>query len=392
MIGYKLSDLIDKSVLQDVQESFSQLTGMGCVIVTPDGDSFTEKGCFSKFCASNIQTSETAKKCCALCHKNAILESLKKGKTMAYYCHSRLIEFAAPITAGRYFLGGIVSGQLKAIPKSEIKKISAIITRFASTISNMAVKNYERLEKTQTQEKTARSQTLLATDMALKMRQSMQKWLFSLKSAANLELSKPAKDAIRKIVASGNETSIEISDIVDYIKLTEGATNLSESEYDIRNLLPQTVENLEKSLIGKDISIICEVDQSVPKRLFGDYGRISKIIWNLVQESVSRMEVGYIKVKASCSDSSYAKMLEITVADSASAFSRQEIENIRHYFKTGISALLESGVKKGLSYPMVSMLLKQLSGTIGIKLGKNKNTVFQFNIPQLSIDQTGKRA
>ena len=109
-------------------------------------------------------------------------------------------------------------------------------------------------------------------------------------------------------------------------------------------------------------------------------------------ESVSRMEVGYIKVRASCSDSSYAKMLEITVADSSSAFSRQEIENIRHYFKTGISALLESGVKKGLSYPMVSMLLKQLSGTIGIKLGKNKNTVFQFNIPQLSIDQTGKRA
>ena len=392
MIGYKLSDLIDKSVLQDVQESFSQLTGMGCVIVTPDGDSFTEKGCFSKFCAANIQSSENAKKRCALCHKNAILESLKKGKTMAYYCHSRLIEFAAPITAGRYFLGGIVAGQLKSIPKNEIKKISAIITRFASTISNMAVKNYERLEKTQTQEKTARSQTLLATNMALKMRQSMQKWLFSLKSAANLELSKTAKDAIRKIVASGNETSIEISDIVDYIKLTEGAANLSESEYDIRNLLPQTVENLEKSLIGKDISIICEVDPSVPKRLFGDYGRISKIISNLVMESVSRMEVGYIKVRASCSDSSYAKMLEITIADSSSAFSRQEIENIRHYFKTGISALLESGVKKGLSYPMVSMLLKQLSGTIGIKLGKNKNTVFQFNIPQLSIDQTGKRA
>ncbi len=392
MVGYKLSDLIDKSVLQDVQETFSQLTGMGCVIVTPAGDSLTEKGCFSNFCAATLQKSESLKKRCSQCHKSAVLESLKKGKTVAYYCHLHFIEFAAPITAGRYFLGGIISGQKKEIPKNDIKKISTLITHFASTISNMAVKNFERLEKTQFQEKTARSQTLLATDMALKMKFSLQKWLTSLKSVSSLEISKPARDAIRKIVESGNETSIEISDIVDYIKLTEGAANLSESEYDIRRLLPQTVEELKMNLIEKDISIFFEVDKSVPRILFGDYGRISKIISNLVQESVSRMEVGYIKVRASCNDSSYAKMLEITVADSACAFSRQEIENIRHYFKTGISVLLENGIKKGLSYPMVSMLLKQLSGTIGIKFGSNKNTVFQFNIPQLSIDQTGKRA
>lgn len=423
MIKYKLTDLVDESTLQNIQENFSQVTGMACLIIEPSGIPATQKCCFSEFCEKYIRRSELGRRKCELCGKKGVLAALKNRKTSIYYCHSRLAEFASPIIVGGELLGGIVGGQSRIYDpdeemmtksaeqlgispeiyikkfkqtnfhtKDEILKASQYLGRLAEIISNIAASNLRRVEKLLSSEKTARSQALFVTDMALKMKQSMDHWMTSVKSISNLELSRPIKNDLQKIISDGKEADSILTDFVDYIKMTEGATSLSETPYDLREFLPQTVEILQKEMIDKDISISFEIDKSVPPLLFGDYGRISQVVMRLVRGGISRMDVGYIKIKASCTDSFYAKMLEICVSDSSGAFSEQEIENIRQYFDTGISALIEKSITKGLGYPMIAMLLRQLSGSIEIQNKRPENTVFAFKIPQLSIDRNGKRA
>lgn len=423
MIKYKLTDLVDEPTLQNIQENFSQVTGMACLIIEPSGTPATKKCCFSEFCEKYIRMSELGRKRCELCGKKGVLASLKNRKTSLYYCHSHLAEFASPIIAGGQFLGGIVGGQSRVfipdeesmkksaerlgIPpeiyiekfkqtnfhtKAEIIKASQYLGRLAGIISNIASSNLRRVEKLISSEKTARTQALFVTDMALKMKQSMDRWMTSVKSISNLELSRPIRRDLQQIIADGKETDSILTDFVDYIKMTEGATSLSESPYRLREMLPQTVETLQKEMIDKDISISFEIDKSVPPLLFGDYGRIEQVMTRLVRGGISRMDVGYIKIKASCTDSFYAKMLEICVSDSSGTFSEQEIENIRQYFDTGISALIEKSITKGLGYPMIAMLLRQLSGSIEIQNKRPENIEFAFKIPQLSLGKNGKRA
>lgn len=423
MIKYKLTDLVDEATLQNIQENFSQVTGMACLIINPDGKPATEKHCFSEFCEDYIRKSETGKTRCELCGKKAILESLRTRKAALYFCHSRLVEFAAPIVVEGELMGGIVGGQARiANPESqtmiksaeqlginpkiyiekfsqitfhtkdEIKKSSKYLERLAKIISQIAFCNLKRIEQILSSEKAARSQTLFVTDMAFKMKHSMDQWMTELKSLLNLESSRPVRRDLQKILSEGKETDSIITDFVDYIKMTEGATNLSETIYSLRQFLPQTFELLQKEIVDKDISISFEIDGSVPPVLYGDYGRIAQIVMRLVRGGISRMNVGYIKIKAACKDESYAKMLEIDVSDSSKAFSEQEISNIRSYFETGISALIEKSLTKGLGYPMIAMLLKQLSGSIEIQNRQPERTVFAFKIPQLAIDKNGKRA
>lgn len=423
MIKYKLSDLVDEPALQDIQKNFSKVTGMACLIIEPSGKPATQKCCFSEFCAKHIRNSPLGKKRCELCGKKGLVQSLKTRKTSVYFCHSKLVEFSAPIIVNGEVLGGIVGGQsrvstpdkksmLKAarelrIPaevyikefeqtnyhtKEEILKASQYLGRLAQIISNIASSNLKRMEKLLSSEMTARSQTLFVTDMAVKMKQSMNRWMTEVKSLSNLEASKPFKRDLNKIISDGKETDSIIADFVDYIKMTEGATTLTENEYDLRKILPETVDSLQNEMIDKDISISFEIDKSVPPLLFGDYGRIAQIITRLVRGGISRMDVGYIKIKASCSDNSYAKMLEIGVSDSSGAFSEDEIENIREYFDTGISALIQKSLTKGLGYPMIAMLLKQLSGSMEIANRRPERTVFAVKIPQLAIGRDGRRA
>lgn len=420
---FNLTDLVDESTLQDIQKNFSEVTGMACLIISPAGIPLTKKCRFSDFCANHIRKSSAGKKRCEFCGKKGVIESLKNGKVSLYYCHSKLVEFAAPVIVGGELLGGIVGGQsrfkspsrgamiksaeeLGINPEIYIKKFSQTnfhtkeeiikgaqyLGRLARIISNIASSNLKRLEKLVSSEKTARSQALFITDMALKMKQSMDHWMKSLRSLSNLDTPLPVKRDLQKILSDGKETDSLLSDFADYIKMTEGATSLSETSYNLREFLPKTLDELQKELVDKDISISFEIDKSVPQLLFGDYGRIAQIVIRLVRGGISRMNVGYIRITASCSDSSYAKMLEIAVSDSSGVFSEQEIENIKKYFDTGISALIQKNLTRGLGYPMIAMLLRQLCGSIEIQSKRPENTMFAFKIPQLAVDKSGRRA
>lgn len=423
MIKYKLTDLVDEATLQSIQDFFLKVTGMPCTITDSQGKAVTGDNGYCDFCSSLIKASELGKKRCELCAKKGVLESLKNGKASIYYCHSKLVEFAVPVLVSGELIGGITGGQVRlceldkeiiekkaeelalcpenyakkfnqtpAFEKSKLTESAACLWKLAEVISSIALSNMYRIEKQVSSENRARNQTLFITDMAVKIKQSMKAWLASLNSVSSLSASSQVSNDLQRIISEGRKTDASLTNFVDYIKITEGATTLIEDTYSLREYLPQTIELLEKELIDKDISISFEIDSSVPPLLFGDYGRIAQIVIRLAREAISRMDVGYIRIKASCTNCAYAKMLEVSVTDSNEAFSEQAVNNIKQYFDIGISALIGKNLTKELGYPMIAMLLRQLSGTMEIQNKREGSTVFTFKIPQLSIDKNGKRA
>jgi len=106
-----LSDLVDKNILQEIQEKFSQATGMGAIIVDAHGEPITEHSCFTPFCKLIRENPAGA---CRCRDSDASLgeKTSKTGKFEINQCHAGLLDIASPIIVNNVHIATVLCGQV----------------------------------------------------------------------------------------------------------------------------------------------------------------------------------------------------------------------------------------------------------------------------------------
>ena len=112
MANIKLTDVIDISYLQALQDSFSDATGMAAISIDADGNSVTQPSNFHDFCMKYTRGSSEGLRRCLNCDKQGGDESQATGNPAVYSCHAGLTDFAVPITVNGEHIGSIIGGQV----------------------------------------------------------------------------------------------------------------------------------------------------------------------------------------------------------------------------------------------------------------------------------------
>ncbi len=99
----ELLDIIDLKQLQQMQDCFSQATGMAAVTVDRKGSFVTKPSNFTDFCMKYTRNSPLGAQRCAQCDAEG------KG---AYSCHAGLMDFAEPIIVDGVQYGNVLGGQV----------------------------------------------------------------------------------------------------------------------------------------------------------------------------------------------------------------------------------------------------------------------------------------
>lgn len=107
-----LKELIDRQVLQKIQDGFAKVTGMAALTADADGVPVTTGSNFTDFCSELTRKSANGRKRCEQCDKNGGLETRKTGKATSYFCHAGLVDFAAPIMLDGNYIGSFIGGQV----------------------------------------------------------------------------------------------------------------------------------------------------------------------------------------------------------------------------------------------------------------------------------------
>jgi len=106
-----LSDLVDKNILQEIQEKFSQATGMGAIIVDAHGEPITEHSCFTPFCKF-IRENPTGACRCRDSDASLGEKTSKTGKFEINQCHAGLLDIASPIIVNNVHIATVLCGQV----------------------------------------------------------------------------------------------------------------------------------------------------------------------------------------------------------------------------------------------------------------------------------------
>lgn len=117
----KLTDLIDVKTLQEIQDGFSNATGMAALIVDADGNEITRGSNFTDFCMQYTRKSPEGCRRCEKCDKQGGENTMRTGRSSAYYCHAGLMDFAAPIMVNNVQIGSFIGGQVLPVPADENK-------------------------------------------------------------------------------------------------------------------------------------------------------------------------------------------------------------------------------------------------------------------------------
>lgn len=173
MSALRLTDLIDVSVLQEIQDGFSDVTGMAALTVDADGAPVTKGSNFTDFCMKYTRGTPEGCRRCERCDKDGSKYTGRTGRSLTYSCHAGLTDFSAPIIVNGEMLGSFVGGQvltgapdmekirrtaselsinedeyiealgkIKTVPASQVEKSAKFLHTIAKNISSIAYANY----------------------------------------------------------------------------------------------------------------------------------------------------------------------------------------------------------------------------------------------------------
>lgn len=412
MLDITLTDLIDVDVLQKIQTGFSNYTGMAALTADANGNPVTEGSNFTSFCMDLIRQSEIGCSRCMKCDKEGALMSLRNGGPAVYYCHSGLVDFAAPIMVEGCFIGSFIGGQVRTspfnkekarkiaselgidedayleavskvpvLPHEQVKNAAQFLFEIAAVLSEMAYKSYTALEQSRQLERTTRSHNNFIIDMNTSMKSHVQDWIAAAKELQKEHSPKDSSAILSRLMTKGRDFISAIDETMEFVQVTSGEIHLKETEYNLRNLLQEIADNLQPQVTKKGLLMEVFIAPDVPEILLGDTLRIRKIITKLAQNSIFYTEEGMIRIQASMKKRSYATDIILEVSDTGSGLTPEILSHVEAYLQG--EDLYDTGDSIGLT--VILPLIKKMHGTITVQSMLGQGTSFTITIPQLNL-------
>ncbi len=409
----KLTDLIDVEVLQRVQDGFSKFTGMASLTTDENGIPVTEGSAFTDFCINHVRKSELGVKCCEECDKMGAKEAAKKGCAATYFCHAGLVDYSAPIMVEGQVIGNFLGGQVRIgevdeekfraraielgvnpdeyvaaakktpiLEKDVIERTAEFLSEIAKVLSEMAYQNYLALQKSKRMERAARSQATYIMNMTASLEEDMKEWQPLAAQGIASNDTETMKKALVNLQEISEEALSDVRDVLEYIHLSAGEAMLSETEYDIKDIVQQIKDSVKDECeeYGVDVKVVLAED--MPQQFMGDSGRIVMLFAKVLQMIIKHVK-GTVTLEISSRKNSYSTWLVFAMKEFSLDLPK---EMLMYEIQKANKAMMEIDDENKESETTVEQLLvRQLNGTVNIHSEELANMNLEICLPQLAV-------
>ena len=174
-----------------------------------------------------------------------------------------------------------------------------------------------------------------------------------------------------------------IKDILDISKLEKGKLKLIEDEYNIMDILNDSIDMLYLFGNEKGIEVKVSIADNLPVVLYGDRLRIRQIVLNVSSNAMKYTQAGMVKFSVNYKkvDENNVK-LSIEIEDTGRGIHKEDIDKLfvpYEHFDENENQTIEG---TGLGLPIANDLVKLMGGNIEVKSQYGKGSKFIINILQ----------
>ena len=180
-----------------------------------------------------------------------------------------------------------------------------------------------------------------------------------------------------------------INDILDISKIESGKMHLVEQEYDVQELLRGVITMIRIRSNQKDLTFDLDIDATLPKKLYGDMGKIKQIILNLLTNAVKYTEQGGFTLTAKVLNRNSENCnLLFSVKDTGIGVKKEDIPKLFSAFER-LDEEKNNGIQgTGLGLDISKQFSELLGGSLTCESVYGEGSTFIFNVSQKVIDMT----
>ena len=193
---------------------------------------------------------------------------------------------------------------------------------------------------------------------------------------------------LSNIQSSGKSLVMIVNDILDQSKIEAGKMEIVEQPYELRPMVEDVLLIIEDRIGEKQIELMVDINDNVPKYLVGDSLRIRQILINLMNNAVKFTDEGYIMLNIKCvAEREGEKEIRISVKDSGQGILPEDLSKLGQAFSqvnTKNNHMIE-GTGLGLSISKDFICL--MGGQLQVASTYGKGSEFYFEIWQGEIQE-----
>ena len=187
------------------------------------------------------------------------------------------------------------------------------------------------------------------------------------------------KNDIQDIRTASRELIEVINGMIDLSIIESGNLELINENYNIYDLLDNTVEIIHSKLKETEVKLVTDMEEKIPEVLLGDSERISQILLNLLKNAIKYTDSGSITLKVESVKSSSICRLKFSVIDTGKGIQKEELNTIFEEKEDG-----------GLGLAISKHLVDLMQGTIDVESTLGVGTTITVTIDQKIINDKSK--
>lgn len=269
----------------------------------------------------------------------------------------------------------------------EIKKLNENLEQKVKDRTKKLEKAYEEVAASKEEaEKANRAKSEFLANMSHEIRTPMNA-VIGFSEILSKQIKDPVqKDFIDSIRSSGKTLLGLINDILDLSKIEVGKLELQPEPVSIENLIQYLKSLFEVRIKERNLKLIMDIHDDLPKYIVIDELRIKQVLINLLGNAVKFTHKGFVKLSIKPVKRIKSKInLEISIEDSGIGINKNDQEKIFDAFhqKEGQNTKKYGGT--GLGLAISNKILNLMNSEVRVESKINEGSKFYFTLKNVEI-------